>query len=222
MCSGTWSVTNAQGDCAGRCDGMCQGTCELSAGGSCSGKCEGSCEYTPPSGTCEADAQVSCKAMADASVQCNGSCKGEVEPPMAKAECQASAKAEANANVQCFPPSLEITWQWSASLMGDVNAQAEFKAWLEGFKLRYSTLLAALKKAELVIKVGGDLTAAAGGAVEGAVSVAAEGDVDLKASIGLGCALVELKSVGKVIGDGTAKLQASVSAAGEISTAIAP
>mgnify|MGYP003595399956 FL=1 len=159
--------------------------------------------------------------MANASASCKGRCDGKVEPPKASAECEASAKAEANANVQCFPPSLDISWQWSASLEGNVDGQIEFKAWLEGFKVRYAALLAALKRAEIVAQVGLDLSAAATGAVSGAVDVAAKGDIDLKTSIGLGCALTELKNVGKVIGDGSTRMQNAVSGAVEVTGSIA-
>jgi hypothetical protein len=123
--------------------------------------------------------------------------------------------------VQCYPPSLEITWQWSAELEGDVNAQAEFKAWLEGFKVRYAALLAALKRAELVAKVGVDLGAAAQGAVKGAVDVAAQGEVTLKVGVGLACAVTELEKVGGVISGAAGKLQGSVQGAVEVTGAIA-
>lgn len=219
-CSGECSVRDASGQCAGACDGMCQGSCELSAGGECGGSCEGECTYTPPSGMCDASASVRCEAKADAKVQCNGRCDGEVTPPKAKAECEASAKAEANASVQCFPPQLEITWQWSASLEGDVNAQAEFRAWLQGFRVRFAALLAAVKRAELVLKVGADLVAAGEGAVKTSINLAAEGDVDLKTGIGLGCAIQALGDVGTAVNEATGRLSGSVSAAAEVTTSI--
>lgn len=219
-CQGDCSVQDASGQCQGACNGMCQGTCELSGGGSCSGSCEGECAYTPPSGMCEANATVRCEAKADAKVACNGRCDGEVTPPKAKAECEASAKAEANASVQCFPPQLEITWQWSAKLDGDVNAQAEFRAWLQGFRVRYAALIAALKRAELVVKVGADLAAAAEGAVKGSIDVAASGDVDLKTGVGLGCALNALGDVGTAVQQATGRLQGSITAAAEVSGSI--
>jgi cytoskeletal protein CcmA (bactofilin family) len=222
QCDGTCSVRNAQGDCAGRCEGMCQGTCELKAAASCGGNCEGTCTFTPPDAKCEANASLRCEAKADAKVKCDGRCDGKVTPPKASAECEASAKAEVNAKVECKPPSLEITWQWSAALEGDVNAQAEFKAWLTGFKVRYAALLAAIKRVEFVLQAGADLSAAAGGAVKGAIEVQAEGDLDLKGTIGLGCALTELGAVAGVIETGTSRLTASANAAVEITTAIAP
>lgn len=221
-CDGTCSVKNASGDCAGRCEGTCTGTCQLQAAAKCEGNCEGSCTYTPPDAKCDANATVKCEAKADASVQCNGRCDGEVTPPKASAECEASAKAEVNAKVECTPPSVEITWQWSAELEGDLAAQAEFKAWITGFRGRFAAILAAAKRIEFVLKAGADLGAAASGAVKGAIMVQAEGDLDLKASVGLACAITELGKVGGVIASSTEKLQASASGAAMITASIAP
>jgi hypothetical protein len=57
-----------------------------------------------------------------------------------------------------------------------------------------------------------DLVVAADGAVKGAVDAAASGDLDLKASIGLGCALTELEDVGAALEGASTDIQASVSA----------
>jgi len=218
-CNGECTVTGANGQCAGECMGECNGTCELRAGATCEGKCQGSCEYEAPMGGCAADAEVRCEAAADASAECNGSCDGEVVPPKAKAECEASVDAEAKLRAECTPPSLEIRWQWSAELMGDLQAQAEFKAWIEGFRGRYAALLAASARGELVLKAGEGLITAAGDLV---VSLPNEISVDgdLKASIGLGCALTELETVGTVLGEASGALSGSVTAIGEVSAAI--
>lgn len=220
-CTGMCSVKNANGDCAGRCEGTCTGTCQLTAAATCEGNCEGSCTYTPPDAKCDANAQIKCEAKADAKVECNGRCDGEVTPPKASAECEASAKAEVNAKVECTPPAVEITWQWSASLMGDAQGQADFKAWVTGFKGRFAALLAATKRVEFVLKAGAGLSAAASGAVKGAIEVQASGDVDLKGSVGLACAITELGSVAGVITDGTTRLQASASGAVDVTGAVA-
>ena len=213
-CTGECSVKNANGDCAGRCEGTCTGTCELKAAAKCEGQCEGSCSYTPPDAKCDANASVRCEAKADAKVQCNGRCDGEVTPPKASAECEASAKAEVNAKVECTPPSVEITWQWNANL--DAAGQAEFKAWVTGFKGRFAALLAATKRVEFVLNAGAGLSAAASGAVKGAIDVQLEGDLDLKGTVGLGCALKELGNVGSVVADSTTRLQASAAGAVEV------
>jgi hypothetical protein len=218
-CTGECSVKNANGDCAGRCEGTCTGTCELKAAAKCEGQCEGSCSYTPPDAKCDANASVRCEAKADAKVQCNGRCDGEVTPPKASAECEASAKAEVNAKVECTPPSVEITWQWNANL--DAAGQAEFKAWVTGFKGRFAALLAATKRVEFVLNAGAGLSAAASGAVKGAIDVQLEGDLDLKGTVGLGCALKELGNVGSVVADSTTRLQASAAGAVEVTGAVA-
>lgn len=216
------AVTN----CAGSCEGTCQGECKLEAGGECGGKCEGSCEYTPASGSCEANATAKCEASAEANIECEGSCEGEVKPPEASAECKAAVEAQASASIECTPPSLDVEFQFKAGLEGDVKA--EFKAWLEGFKARFSAMVALNAKlvgpsAEadggLQVAISG-LGAAASGAVTDAVKLAAEGDVSLKEGVGLGCALDELKNVGSALGDASAQLKASASAFVKVSGAV--
>lgn len=220
-CSGTCSAENADGSCAGSCDGMCEGTCEASAGASCSGKCKGECTYTAPEGGCEGGATAKCEASANAKVECSGKCEGEITPPSASAECEASAKAEASVNVECTPPSLDIAYQFDASLDAEarLDAQANFEAFLVTFRGSFSAILAQLARADVVLEAGAGIATAASGAVTGAVNASLDGDLSLKAAIGLGCALTELKVVPGVIGDATADLQASVSAAGQLTTA---
>lgn len=219
QCQGTCDVEGANGDCAGKCDGQCQGTCELNAGGSCTGKCTGSCEYTPPSGSCEATAEARCEASANADIKCKGGCEGNVRPPQVKAECEASVEAKANASIECTPPALDVTWQWSAELQGDVNAQAEFKAWVTGFKARYAGMLAATAKADILVQASGNLVTAAEGAVKGAFEgISASGD--LKATIGAGCALTELPKAADALRTAGTELQGSLSAFAEISAVV--
>ena len=217
-CTGTCSVTNAQGDCAGACDGMCQGTCELEAGGSCSGSCEGSCTYDPGGASCEAGATASCDVSAMADAKCEGKCEGSVEPPEVSAECQASVEAKANASVECTPPSLSVSFQFAAGL--DAEAQAEFKIWLEGFKARFSNMLAASAKLEFVLDAAGGLVVAADGAVRGVFNEIGSGDLNLKASIGIGCALDELEAVGSALASAQGELTASISATASVSGAV--
>ncbi|WP_434426796.1 hypothetical protein [Nannocystis pusilla] len=218
-CDGTCSVTGADGQCAGECMGSCNGTCELKAGAECDGNCQGSCEYEAPDGQCEAGAEVRCQAAADASAECNGSCDGEVVPPKAKAECEASVEAEAKMQAQCTPPSLEILWQWKAGFEDELE-RAKFKAWVEGFRLRYAGLLAASARAKLVLEAGIGLGDAA---VDLVTSVQADlaGDTSLRAKVGILCAVAELESVGTLIQSGSGALSGSVTAVGEISAALA-
>ena len=203
----------------GNCAGMCMGECvaDLSAGGSCDGRCEGNCEYTPPMGECEADASVSCRAMADASVECSGSCEGSVEPPEVSAECEASVEAKASASVECTPPTLAFEFEWAAGLEGEagVDARAEFRAWLEGFRLHFGALLAARAKADIVVESAINLVAAADGAVRGAVDELT-GDANIKAAFGARCALGELT----VAADALAASQASLAGNVEASVSV--
>lgn len=213
-CNGTCSVTNAQGDCAGACDGMCQGECELSAGGTCSGSCTGSCTYEPAMGGCEADASAKCEASAGGSIECDAKCEGEVTPPEVSAECEASVEAKADASIECFPPSLEVTWQWSAAYEADVMAQAEFKAWLEGFKGHISIMLAARTKADILVDSLGNLGTAASGALTASFQTLAEGD--FSATIKVPCAIAQLEDAAGLITAATGELSASASASVEV------
>lgn len=218
-CNGECSVTGADGKCAGECMGECMGNCELRAGAACDGSCQGSCEYEAPDGQCEAGAEIRCEAAAEASASCDGSCDGEVVPPKAKAECEASVEADAKLRAECTPPTLEIRWQWSATLAGDVAGQAAFKAWIEGFRGRYSALLAAGARAELVLGAGAGLGQAAldlAGSLPGELA----GDTSLRAKLGLGCALTEFDAVASVIDEGSSALAGSVSAIVEVSAAV--
>jgi hypothetical protein len=218
-CSGTCSVQDASGNCAGACDGTCEGSCELKAGGSCEGKCEGSCEWDPGMAMCDASVEAKCTAMAEANVECKGGCEGDVKPPSVKAECEATVEAKAEASVECTPPSVEIAWQWSAAVDGDVNAQAEFKAWINTLKVQVGALAAATAKAEILIGGASKLSAAAGAAVKGGISeLQASGD--LKAQIGAGCALGQLSDVASILGSIGTDLNASVSASVEVTGSI--
>ncbi|NVB39006.1 hypothetical protein G6O69_14280 [Pseudenhygromyxa sp. WMMC2535] len=214
-CSGTCSSENADGSCAGSCDGMCEGTCQLEAGGECGGRCEGSCTYEPGGAECEANATAKCDVSAMAEVECQGKCEGSVEPPEVSAECQASVEAKAEASVECTPPSLSVTYQFAASL--DADAQAEFRIWLEGFKARFSAMLAASAKLDGVNVALEGLIDAAGSVVPDAIEqIQAEGGLDLKVSIGLGCALDEVDAVGTALADASTSVTGSLSAVGMV------
>jgi hypothetical protein len=221
-CKGTCTVdASASASCDASATVVCKGTApDLKCSGTCTGECQGSCEYTAPEGSCEAGAEVRCQAAADASASCDGSCDGEVVPPKAKAECEASVEAEAKLRAECTPPTLEIRWQWSAELEGDVKAQAEFKAWVEGFRGRYGALLAATARSKLVLEAGAGLGSAA---LDLVANLPGElsGSADLRATLGLACALPELEAVATVITDSSAALSGSVMGAAEITAAIA-
>lgn len=215
-CSGNCSVTDAMGRCAGSCDGMCQGTCQLSAAAECSGRCEGECTYTAPEGGCTGGARAECDVSGMAEARCEGSCQGNVEPPEVSAECKASVEAKAKAEVQCYPPSLNVSFQFAGGVNAD--AQAEFRAWLETFKLRFSNMLAAKAKLEIVldaiINQETGLIVSATGAVQGAVeaSLEAAGSGDLKVIVGIECAIDELANVQTALTDAQGAVEGSVSA----------
>lgn len=223
-CSGNCSayVDNGQGgsSCAGTCDGMCQGSCEaeVAAGAKCDGTCKGECTVTNPAAGCEGGIRATCAAKANAMVMCGGSCEGEIEPPMASAECQASVKAEAKINVQCTPPRLAINFKLRVGAGVDVMAQARFMASIENLKVRLPSLLAKIKRANLVVDAGAGLSGSAKGAIEGAVSVAGDGNAAV--FFGLKCAVGQVGAVGTIVTDATTKLKASLTASAKLTSGL--
>jgi hypothetical protein len=226
-CSGTCEVMGTDGKCAGKCDGQCMGSCELTgeAALNCQGTCNGSCKATPPSGSCEANAKVSCEFKAEAKAQCSGSCDGEFEPPKvecdASASCEASAKADAKFSAKCEPPSLSVNVTATAAIDADAQAQLDFA--VGDLKLRLPRLLAALKKADLVVDAGTQLTGDGKAAVDG--SIKALSDVkttaDLSAAVKIGkCVPDQLKASAGVINTSGEKLAAQVAAAGSLTGAL--
>ena len=217
-CTGTCSVKNANGQCAGTCTGTCNGECKLEAGGTCNGRCEGTCAYTPPAGGCEANATAKCDASAQANVQCQGKCEGEVKPPMASAECNASVEARAKAEVQCDPPQLTIDYQLRTAVELNANARAEFRAWLEGFRTRFAAMLAAQAKLRSVATAAQNLKVAGEGAVQASFDTLADGN--LKAKIGVACAIQQLPSSGMAMEQAVTEATASLNAVASIGTAV--
>ena len=102
---------------------------------------------------------------------------------------------------------------------GKMIAEGDPLADNPSFRGRYAALLAASARAELVLKAGSGLGQAAADLV---VSLPAEfaAETSLRATVGIGCAVTELKEVGSVLADGTAALTGSVSAVAEVSAAI--
>lgn len=195
----------------GRCEGGCEGECstQMSAGGSCDARCEGSCEYTPATGECEAGASARCEAMAGASIECDAGCEGTVDPPEVSAECEATVDAKASASVTCTPPTLAFSFEWAAGV--DANGQAQFRAWLEGFRANFSALVAARAEAEVVADAAVNLLASADGALRDAVAdLQADGEVF--AAVGAGCALLQLPDAAGALAASSESLQANASA----------
>lgn len=220
-CDGTCSGRcDGQDNFEGRCGGMCEGTCDLGAGGMCNGKCTGSCEYTPAKGSCEATAEARCSASAEANVECKGSCTGKATPPEVSAECEATVEAKAEASVQCYPPSLTIDYKFNVDAGADADLRAEFKGFINNFKIRYAALLAAVARAEGLIDVSATLGDAGVAAINSAAgTLKASGD--LKASIGAACAIGLLPDAAKLLTDAGGKLSTQLQAAGSVTAAVA-
>jgi modification target Cys-rich repeat protein len=217
-CEGTCSATDEEGNCRGRCEGECQGSCQLTAGGNCAGQCKGQCTYTPPSGECEATASVRCKAMANGSVECRGRCEGEVTPPMVKAECQASAKAEASLKLECTPPTIDVEYAFAAS--ADAQVQAEFQAFLVGFRSNLSAILAELGRVDIVLAAGAELGEAGVEALDDAIRVTMDGEITAQVALGLGCALDQIGPTRTLVTNSTTRLTASADAAASLTAAL--
>jgi hypothetical protein len=197
---------------------MCDGTCDLEAGGTCDYRCEGSCEYDPGDAECEAGATAKCDASTSADVECEGKCEGEAKPPEVSAECEAAVEAKASAEIECTPPSLGIDFQLKAGL--DADARAEFKAFLEAFKVRFAGMIAANAKIEYLQDAVAQVGAAGSGAVTDAIQTALKGDFDFQALAGLRCAADEVTVVPDIAEEASANLQASVSAFVEVGAVV--
>jgi hypothetical protein len=225
-CSGTCAGdTDTGAGCKGQCMGMCQGSCELTgmAALNCKGSCNGSCSYKPANAMCQANAKVECELKAEAKAECSGHCDGEFTPPKvecdASASCEASAKAEAKFQAKCTPPSLNIKLETSLAAGSEGRAQLDFA--IADLKVRLPRLLAALKKADLVVDAGTELGASGRGAVMGTVDGIAKGDVDFVAAYRIGkCVPDELRAASTAINESGEGLAAQVGAAADVSAAI--
>jgi hypothetical protein len=224
-CSGNCSAyagtdMGANAECAGTCDGMCQGTCEveISGGATCEGECKGECTVTNPEAGCEGGIRAECEAQANAMVDCEGRCDGEVTPPMVSAECEASVKADAKMNVECTPPRLAINYRLQAAAGAELDAQLKFVAAVENLKVRLPALLVAIKRANLALEAGADLGASAQSAIDGAVTAAGMGNARI--FFGLKCALGQIDAVGTVVSESSTKLQSSLTASAELTSAL--
>ena len=191
----------------------------MSAGGSCEARCEGTCEYVAPEAGCEADATMRCEANAGASVQCDAGCEGTVEPPAVSAECEASVDAKASASVECTPPTLAFEFEFIGGL--EASAQADFRAWLQGFRVHFGAILAARAKAEIIADSALGLIAAAGdgGALLDAVAELST-DGNIAASVGAACALKEVPVAFAALQSAQGELTANLQAAVDVSAAL--
>jgi hypothetical protein len=222
-CSGSCSAYSDSGatKCAGTCSGMCMGTCEakVDASAKCMGTCKGECTVTNPMGGCKGAAHAECKAKASASVMCSGKCEGDFTPPKASAQCEASAKADASVNVQCTPPKLALSYKLKAGV--DAMAQARFEGALKTLvSVRLPALLQASARAKFVAQAGEGLAASATAAVKDSVNGALGGNLSIKATFGLGCALKELPKVKTSLSASSERLTKDLMAAGDVNGAV--
>lgn len=215
-CTGTCAQRNGNGDCAGACVGTCTGTCVLATAAACSGDCEGECASVSGNGTCDPGAETLCTAPVNGSTRCDGLCDGEVLPPASEPVCEVAIRAEIHTKVDCRAPVVTATWQWSAEYAADSAAQAQFMAWLVGFKRHVAALVTATRRAQLVVTAGMQLGVAAKGPVHEALDMAASDTYSLRDAVGLGCALKELGEVDAVVSEALAALRARVNGATEV------
>lgn len=216
-CKGSCSAFGDTQGFEGRCDGMCTGECvlELEAGASCEGRCEGTCEYTPPEAQCDATAEAKCEAMGNASIECEAGCEGEFDPPQVSAECEATVEAKASASVSCTPPALAINYTFAAGVAGDVEAEAEFKAWLQGFRGHLSAMAALRVEAQGVFEASGVLVDAGADAVTNLVGSLST-DFNIQVAAGAACAINEVPKVSTGLTTNLEALQGSISATGSV------
>ncbi len=224
-CSAGCQVTGeAAAQCQGTCTGMCTAGCQVSgeAALNCSGKCNGTCSYNPGSADCDARASVKCETSGSAAAMCTGSCQGDFEPPSANcdasASCQASAKAEARFQVKCTPPRVEVSIK---AKVGATLTQNQIDFLVTELSARMPRISAAVARANVVNEAGAELKTEGTSAVQGTISVVAKGGIDPLDALRVGrCAPAGLTESAQVIADAKAKLDASVSAAGSVGSAL--
>lgn len=219
-CDGTCSLENTSGECEGECSGNCEGTCELpSAGGSCSGECKGECTF-------EATAEAECSGKCEGSCggECTGGCEGSFEPPScnaeasanceASADCSAQAEAQASASLECTPPSIDISYQFSAGV--DASAQAEIMGKLELFKVEMIGVVKGMFELRGLIEGNADLNidppvVTIGVAIEAFIDAVGSGDVEIEAVGLLPCVVPAFEESLSVVTDLPGDMSATIS-----------
>ena len=119
--------------------------------------------------------------------------------------------------IACTPPALDIQYQFAASL--DAQGQAEFKAWLSGFRVHLSAMLAASGRAGLVANAAVSLQAAARDVLPD-VFATLQASGDLKAQLLVPCAVLQLADVPTLATRATGSIEVSVSAVTNVSAAV--
>ena len=213
------SLENADGQCEGTCEGTCTGTCELTAKAECSGTCHGTCYVEQGSAQCTAEAE--CAGSCDA--ECSGSCEGNFEPPSASAECEASAdcnaqaSAQASASLECTPPQLDVTFEFSGALAGDIAAQAAFSAKMTELRVRGVAILQGMAKLSALItgKVEGEVVFNPAPAVQilGELNAVIDGGVSGELDIPAGrlpCVIPALKEAASIMGGAASEFSGTI------------
>jgi hypothetical protein len=215
----------AEGECTGTCDAGCQGKCEVGgmAAVNCAGTCKGSCTAKAPEAGCTGGAKATCEFKAEAMAKCSGSCDGEFEPPKvecdASASCEASAKADAKFSAKCTPPSIEVKVTVGADVTAEAKAQLDFA--ISELKVRLPRLLAAVKKADVVVDAGTELTSTGKTAVNGTIEALSDikSAADISAAVKIGkCVPAQLDASANVITTSGDKLAGQVSAAASLTS----
>jgi hypothetical protein len=168
---------------------------------------------------CQGGIRAQCRGKAGASIKCDTKCDGEFEPPKVKAECEARVHADAKLNVQCTPPRVAFNYVFKANAMLTIEERVRFESGLKSLiSVRLPALKAALARSKMVAEAGATLGNAAGDALVNSAKVSATGNV--KALFGLGCAADQMKLVPAVLKGSTDTLNASISAAGKVESAL--
>lgn len=198
QCDGECSATAADGSCEGVCTGTCSGSCEGTLEGECSGTCNGSC-----AGSCEADVSGSCEGT------CTGSCDVEWIAPTceggqldvdADADCEAACEADASFDAECTPPQIVVTYDGASAV--------ELEELVATLRANYPHILAAGRKAALMVQSTIDLAAS----LDDAASAAA--DAGLQAAACLGSAIeAQLDAAARI----EVTFEASVTVSGSVS-----
>jgi hypothetical protein len=181
-CTGSCELTgSAAASCSGSCEGSCSGRCEMAAEANiecdaevrCEGSCDGTAslprcdaEVTPPSASCNLDAECQASCEADASLD------AECVPPTVSISAQAEVSAELSAALEAqLPVILEI----------GANAEIILKAATDVPGAFISAANAALAMPACVVAYGASFVAQAEATVD--ISISIEASASASASV---------------------------------------
>jgi hypothetical protein len=144
--------------------------------------------------------------------ECSGGCTGKATPPSASAnceaagECSAQAEAQGSASLECTPPSLELTYAFSAGV--NAEAQAQFLARIGQLKIRAVGILQGFAKFGALFngEVNGEVVfpeppvAQITASIQGIISAGVSGDLNIPAGR-LPCVIPALQEAVSVLGE---------------------